>query len=44
VKPLRGAHALTPSPDVTWGLHLSDANIALGNLADLVRRQIRAHD
>jgi Protein of unknown function (DUF3089) len=31
---------LTPLPDATWGLHLSDANIALGNLADLVRRQI----
>jgi pimeloyl-ACP methyl ester carboxylesterase len=44
VKPLRGAFPLTPTPDATWGLHLTDANIALGNLADLVRRQIRAHD
>jgi hypothetical protein len=31
---------LTPTPDATWGLHLADANIALGNLANLVRRQI----
>ena len=44
VKPLRGAHQFTPSPDATWGLHLTDANIALGELADLVRRQIHAYD
>jgi len=44
VKPLGSAVALAPVPDVTWGLHLSDANIALGQLANLVRRQIRAHD
>jgi hypothetical protein len=42
-RPLRGAFPLTPYPDATWGLHLADANIALGNLGDLVRRQIRAH-
>jgi hypothetical protein len=44
VKPLRGAFTFTPTPDATWGLHLTDANIALGNLANLVRRQIRAYD
>ena len=44
VKPLGGAAALAPVPDATWGLHLSDANIALGQLANLVRRQIKAHD
>ena len=27
------------SPDATWGLHLVDANIALGNLVDLVETQ-----
>jgi hypothetical protein len=43
VKPLRGAFPLMPTPDATWGLHLADANIALGNLANLVRRQIRAY-
>jgi hypothetical protein len=26
-------------PDATWGLHLTDANIALGDLVNLVRRQ-----
>lgn len=30
---------LNPSPDATWGLHLVDANIALGNLIDLVHTQ-----
>ena len=41
VRPLLGAHPFTPSPDATWGLHLADANIALGELANLVKRQIR---
>jgi hypothetical protein len=27
----------------TWGFHLADVNIALGNLVDLVRRQAAAH-
>jgi Protein of unknown function (DUF3089) len=44
VKPLRGAFPFTPTPDATWGLHLTDANIALGQLANLVKRQIRAHE
>jgi hypothetical protein len=44
VRPLNGAHEFTPSPDATWGLHLADANIALGQLANLVRRQIRAYN
>jgi pimeloyl-ACP methyl ester carboxylesterase len=44
VRPLRGAFPFTPTPDATWGLHLADANIALGELADLVKRQIRAYD
>ncbi len=34
---------LTPIPDATWGVHLADANIALGNLTGLVRRQIRVY-
>jgi hypothetical protein len=37
---LRGAPKLNALPDATWGLHLADANIALGNLVELVRRQI----
>jgi hypothetical protein len=40
ISPLRGAPALNALPDATWGLHLADANIALGNLVDLVHRQI----
>jgi hypothetical protein len=33
---LPGAPTLHPIPDATWGLHLVDANIALGNLIDVV--------
>jgi pimeloyl-ACP methyl ester carboxylesterase len=44
VRPLGGAFPFTPTPDATWGLHLTDANIALGNLANLVRNQIKAYD
>ena len=43
VGPVDDVFRLTPSPDATWGVHLADANIALGELADLVRRQIRVH-
>jgi len=32
-----------PSPTPQWGLHLADANIAQGNLVDIVRHQIRAY-
>jgi hypothetical protein len=37
-----GAPDLKPLPDATWGLHLVDANIALGNLTDDVARQAKA--
>jgi hypothetical protein len=43
VVPAAGAPALIPAPAPTWGLHLTDANIALGNLEALVRRQARAY-
>ncbi|MEA2304453.1 MAG: hypothetical protein QOH43_1733 [Solirubrobacteraceae bacterium] len=33
-----------PSPTPEWGLHLLDANIALGDLVDLVHSQARAWD
>jgi hypothetical protein len=39
VSPLGSAPLLHPVPDGTWGLHLVDANIALGNLIQLVHRQ-----
>ncbi|MEA2213565.1 MAG: hypothetical protein QOF83_3513 [Solirubrobacteraceae bacterium] len=43
VTALHGAQVATPSPDPTWGLHLLDANIALGNLITLVRREAGAY-
>jgi hypothetical protein len=39
ISPLRGAPVFHWSPDATWGLHLVDANIALGDLVGLVRHQ-----
>lgn len=38
-----GAPHLNPVPDKTWGLHLADANIALGNLTHMVAKQIKAY-
>jgi Protein of unknown function (DUF3089) len=40
---LPGAPNLSPIPDATWGLHLVDANIALGNLVSTVRVQSFVH-
>jgi hypothetical protein len=40
--PLNGAPAFKPSPTEGWGLHLVDANIALGNLIDDVRSEAAA--
>ncbi len=37
------APALRPLPDATWGLHLADANIALGNLIRDVTHQARRY-
>jgi hypothetical protein len=37
---LPGAPDLKPLPDATWGLHLVDANIALGDLTKVLGRQI----
>jgi hypothetical protein len=34
-----GAPTLRPLPDATWGLHLVDANIALGDIVRVVSRQ-----
>jgi hypothetical protein len=42
VTPQGGAPTPKPSPDPTWGLHLMDGNIALGNLVSLVRTQEQA--
>lgn len=37
--PRGGAPTLKATPDATWGLHLVDPNIALGDLTRLVRTQ-----
>jgi Protein of unknown function (DUF3089) len=42
VSPVPGAPLLHAVPDATWGLHLVDANIALGNLTAVVRQQANA--
>jgi pimeloyl-ACP methyl ester carboxylesterase len=38
-----GAPVPKASPTVEWGLHLTDANVAQGELVSVVRRQIRAY-
>ena len=42
ITPVDGSPALNAVPDPGWGLHLTDANIALGQLTDIVRRQATA--
>ncbi len=39
---LGGAQVPQPSPDATWGLHLLDANIELGNLLTVVKHEAAA--
>ena len=41
--PIGAAPVLNPLPAPSWGWHLADANIALGNLTELVRRQARSY-
>lgn len=43
VKPIGKSRVLKPAPSVTWGLHLVDVNLPLGDLIDLVRAQMRAY-
>jgi hypothetical protein len=43
VTPLGGAPRPVPEPDPTWGLHLLDANIALGNLISIVKAEAAAY-
>ena len=42
VEEIGNARRLNPSPTPDWGLHLADANMPLGELVELVRRQSRA--
>ena len=39
---LNGAQTPTPAPTPEWGLHLLDANIALGNLVSIVHSESKA--
>ena len=41
--PIGSARRLNPAPDPTWGTHLLDVNIALGELVDEVGAQTRAY-
>jgi hypothetical protein len=43
IQPNDGAPDLRAVPNASWGLHLTDANIALGNLIGTVRREIRSY-
>src|SRR5262249_14279708 len=42
ISPVGGAPALHAIPDQTWGLHLVDGNIALGNLVQDVATEAKA--
>ena len=42
IEPIGSSRRLNPSPEPSWGLHLADGNIALGDLVALVERQIAA--
>jgi Protein of unknown function (DUF3089) len=43
ISPIGAARNLTPVPDDSWGLHLADGNVALGNLIDDVRAETKAY-
>ncbi len=38
-----GARQPNSSPDESWGLHIGDMNLAMGNLVELARSQARAY-
>ncbi len=39
VRRVGGARDLVPQPDRTWGLHLADINLAVGDLVEIIGRQ-----
>jgi GH25 family lysozyme M1 (1,4-beta-N-acetylmuramidase) len=43
IEPVGDARRMNPSPDASWGLHLADVNIALGELVEIVHRQKRVY-
>ena len=42
LEPIGNARKLNPAPDRTWGLHLADGNIALGDLVQATSAKIAA--
>ena len=43
ITPLGGAQVPTPAPTPEWGLHLLDANVAMGNLLTDIRTEAAAY-
>jgi hypothetical protein len=43
IEPIGSARKLNAAPDPSWGLHLADVNVGLGNLVDIVGVQERAY-
>jgi len=43
ITPLGDSRDLNPAPDRTWGLHVADVNLALGDLVRLLHAQERAY-
>ena len=43
LEPIGNARKLNAAPDPSWGLHLADGNIALGELVQNVARQIETY-
>ena len=43
-RPLDGAPTLRALPAENWGLHLGDANLPLGNLAAMFKRQVAVYE
>jgi hypothetical protein len=43
LEPIGNARRLNPAPEPTWGLHLADGNIALGDLVDVTGLKARAY-
>ena len=42
IEPVGAARTLVPIPDASWGIHLGDVNLALGDLVRLVGSQTKA--
>ena len=43
IAPVPGAPTLHPIPDDTWGLHLVDVNMTMGNLLDIVQEETKTY-